>query len=56
MGTGDLMLRPNLGNTLEQIACRGPKVLYDGELTENFVKDVQNEGGVLTIEDMKTYK
>ncbi|XP_049817160.1 scoloptoxin SSD14 isoform X2 [Aethina tumida] len=56
LGTGDLMLRPNLGNTLEQIACRGPKVLYDGELTENFVKDVQNEGGVLTIEDMKTYK
>lgn len=45
-----------MAKTLELVAVKGPDALYDGELTEAFVKDIQASGGILTVEDMKAYK
>lgn len=48
--------RKTLGKTLERIAESGPDVLYKGELTESFVKDIQNEGGIITAADLANYR
>lgn len=48
--------RSTLGKTLERIAESGPDVLYQGELTESFVKDIQNEGGIITAADLANYR
>jgi gamma-glutamyltranspeptidase/glutathione hydrolase/leukotriene-C4 hydrolase len=47
-----------LANTLSVIAEseRGAYELYDGSLTEDFVKDIAELGGIITREDMASYK
>ncbi|KAJ3693681.1 hypothetical protein LUZ60_009161 [Juncus effusus] len=47
---------PKLGDTLEEIANKGPDVFYSGSIGENFVRDVNNSGGIITMEDMREYK
>ncbi|MBI4904107.1 MAG: gamma-glutamyltransferase [Acidobacteria bacterium] len=44
--------RPDLVNTLEQIATAGWRDLYTGELARTLVDYVRAEGGILTMEDM----
>nr|CAH7726908.1 unnamed protein product [Callosobruchus chinensis] len=53
---GEIMKRPRLAKTLRIIAKQGGMALHNGVLTEGFVKDVQDRGGILTVEDMKNYK
>lgn len=53
---GDLMKRPALARTFDVIAREGADAFYDGRLTENFVKDVQDHGGIITIKDLNNYK
>nr|CAI5849934.1 unnamed protein product [Callosobruchus analis] len=48
--------RPKLARTLEIIAEEGGLTLYNGSLTEPFVKDIQKAGGIITVEDMNNYK
>ncbi|KAJ4769097.1 Gamma-glutamyltranspeptidase [Rhynchospora pubera] len=47
---------PKLADTLEEIAEKGPDVFYKGSVGENFIKDVKNSGGILTMEDLGEYK
>lgn len=44
-----------LAETLKIIAEEGGDALHKGSLTENFVKDVQDNDGILTVEDMNNY-
>ncbi|XP_044759064.1 glutathione hydrolase 1 proenzyme-like isoform X2 [Coccinella septempunctata] len=53
---GDLMKRPALARTFDVIAREGAEGFYDGRLTEQFVKDVVDHGGIMTVEDMNNYK
>ncbi|CAH1997284.1 unnamed protein product [Acanthoscelides obtectus] len=53
---GEIMKRPRLAKTLRIIAKEGGMALHDGVLTNEFVKDVQERGGILTVNDMKNYK
>ena len=46
----------NLANTLEVIGKHGLDGFYRGEITENIVNDIQNNGGILTMEDFDQYK
>lgn len=50
------MLRPKLVETLSKIAQKGPDYLYNGPLTEMFVQDINDQGGIITREDLKKYK
>lgn len=50
------MYRDNLATTLKKIAEEGPSALYDGELTENFLKDIKDHGGIITREDLINYQ
>ncbi|XP_059839279.1 glutathione hydrolase 5 proenzyme-like [Hypanus sabinus] len=52
-----------LAKTLETIASKGPKVFYEGEITRNLLKDIEeassaanNGKSSLTEEDFKEYK
>lgn len=47
--------RLRLAKTLEIIADEGADALYNGTLTEGFVKDIQDAGGIITKEDMVKY-
>ncbi|XP_071051824.1 glutathione hydrolase 1 proenzyme-like isoform X2 [Onthophagus taurus] len=53
---GDVMNRPRLAETLAKIAEKGPNVLYNGPLTDCFIQDIQDAGGVITKDDLKKYK
>ncbi|KAJ3644637.1 hypothetical protein Zmor_022353 [Zophobas morio] len=53
---GQYVKRPRLAKTLEKIAKQGANVLYNGDLTEGFVNDVKQKGGIITVEDMKNYR
>lgn len=53
---GDICYNPKLGLTLEVVANKGPKAFYDGVIGENLVKDVQEAGGILTMEDLRNYE
>ncbi|XP_076892691.1 glutathione hydrolase 3-like [Bidens hawaiensis] len=44
-----------LGLTLEAVANEGPKAFYDGVIGEKLVKDVQDAGGILTMDDLRRY-
>ncbi|KAL5697702.1 hypothetical protein ACHQM5_028820 [Ranunculus cassubicifolius] len=53
---GDTCYNIALAHTLEAIAEQGPQAFYNGTIGENFVKDVRNSGGILTMEDLRSYK
>lgn len=38
------------------IARDGVDALYDGELTEALLSDIEESGGIITKQDMKDYK
>lgn len=53
---GQVVKRIRLAKTLRLIADNDPDVLYNGVLTEGFVKDIQDHNGIITAEDLKNYK
>ncbi|MCC9607576.1 gamma-glutamyltransferase [Blastopirellula sp. JC732] len=52
---GDLLKQPDLARTLERIRDQGPAGFYEGETAELLVKDMEANGGLITLEDMKSY-
>lgn len=53
---GDICYRKNLANTLKAVAKQGPEAFYSGPIAENFIRDVQTAGGIMTMEDLRDYK
>ena len=53
---GDRVIQKTLANTLRQIASKGKAGFYEGEVAEKMVADIQDNGGILTLEDLKNYK
>lgn len=54
--TGEIMKQPDLAQTLEAIAKEGSQVLYNGRIGEQIVKEVQENGGLLTMEDFQRHR
>ena len=54
--TGDTMRRPVLGDTLEIIAKEGPEAYYNGSLSGRIIADIQDHGGIITLDDLREYK
>lgn len=52
------MKRPQMARTLEIIALEGADALYKrtGSLFKDFIRDLQDFGGIITEEDMLNYK
>ncbi|XP_076876001.1 glutathione hydrolase 5 proenzyme isoform X2 [Brachyhypopomus gauderio] len=53
---GDKLRYPRLAETLETIAKDGAEAFYTGKIANDLVRDVQDAGGSLTLEDLKSFK
>lgn len=54
---GDIMKHPQLAETLQLIAEEGAATLYDnGTLGKRLIEDIQEDGGIMTIEDLMNYE
>ena len=53
---GDTIKNPDLADTLTKIAKNGQKAFYEGEIAKKIADEVQKQGGLITVEDMKNYK
>ncbi|CAL8343319.1 unnamed protein product [Lota lota] len=53
---GDIMKFEKLADTLEIVANQGADAFYTGKIAEALIRDLQNEGAKLTMEDLASYK
>ncbi len=52
---GDLIIQAELADSLQAIAQEGPDLLYNGALGQTIVDDMQHNGGILTMADLRAY-
>lgn len=53
---GTIIKHPKLAEAFRLLAKEGPKAFYDGPIGEAFVRAVNNSGGNMTMQDLKTYE
>lgn len=53
---GGTLYMNNFASTLAYLAQKGPREFYEGEIAQQLVKDCQDSGGYLTLEDLKNYR
>jgi gamma-glutamyltranspeptidase/glutathione hydrolase len=53
---GERMYLPAFANTLEWLCAEGVEVFYQGEIAEKFAKDNAENGGSISLEDLKSYR
>lgn len=53
---GELLVQKDLARTLKEIAYYGPDYFYKGRLAEEMVREITEHGGILTLEDLRSYK
>ena len=54
--TGTTWRDPSLGSVLRRIAAEGPAGFYQGPIAETLAKAMQDNGGLVTAEDLKGYQ
>ena len=52
---GEILYMPKFAKTLERIRS-DPEGFYNGELAKDIVQDIQDGGGIFTLDDLKNYK
>jgi gamma-glutamyltranspeptidase/glutathione hydrolase len=53
---GDRLKLPELAETLRKIADGGANAFYRGKIAEQIVAEMKRGGGIITLEDLKTYQ
>ncbi len=53
---GEIIRQPDLGQTLKAIVSEGVDVFYQGWVAQAITDTVKNEGGVLSFDDLRSYK
>ena len=53
---GDLLIQKDLAKTLSLIAKNGAKGFYEGETAKNIAKDMAENAGMITEDDLKQYR
>lgn len=53
---GQSIYQPELASTIDHIARYGAKAFYTGELAQNMVNSVRNNGGIWSLNDLAEYK
>ncbi|MDT8886686.1 gamma-glutamyltransferase [Aquirufa sp. LEPPI-3A] len=54
--TGELFVQTDLANTLERIREKKAKGFYEGETANLLVKEMERQGGLITHQDLKSYR
>jgi gamma-glutamyltranspeptidase / glutathione hydrolase len=53
---GDRLIQSDLAATLAAIAEQGPRGFYEGPVAGKLVKSVRDAGGIMTLDDLKSYQ
>lgn len=53
---GDLLVQPQLAATLRRISENGGAEFYEGKTAELIVNEMQRGGGLITLQDLKSYR
>lgn len=53
---GEKLVQPELAQTLARIRDRGAKDFYEGETAAVLAADMREHGGLITLDDLKTYR
>src|SRR3984893_1519025 len=53
---GDTLVQTDLAATLTAIAEQAPRGFYEGPCAEKLVKAVRDAGGIMTLDDLKSYQ
>ena len=53
---GEVIRQAELAETLKVIAQQGAEIFYQGRIAEAIAETIKNNGGVMTLEDLKNYK
>src|SRR5450432_1399512 len=53
---GDTLVQTDLAATLSAIAEQGPRGFYQGPVDERLVKAIGDAGGIMTLDDLKSYQ
>jgi len=56
LGRGDTLVQNDLAASLEAIARDGARAFYEGPLAEKIVAAIRQNGGIVTLDDMKAYR
>jgi gamma-glutamyltranspeptidase/glutathione hydrolase len=52
---GDVVKRERLAQTLRRIAKKGPDGFYSGPIAHSMIKEIQKQGGLMTVADLERY-
>jgi gamma-glutamyltranspeptidase / glutathione hydrolase len=52
---GDVLVQSDLATTLSAIAEQGPRGFYQGPVAAKLVKAIDDAGGIMTLDDLKSY-
>ena len=53
---GDTYKRESFGRTLQKIAQNGVDEFYVGETAKKLIGDISKAGGIITLEDLRSYE
>ena len=53
---GDTLVQTDLAATLAAIAAQGPRGFYHGAVAEKLAAGVREAGGIMTVDDLKSYQ
>ena len=53
---GELFVQETLSKVLDKISKEGKKGFYEGEIAKQIVSDIQKNGGIITLNDLKNYQ
>jgi gamma-glutamyltranspeptidase/glutathione hydrolase len=56
LDAGSNIIVPHLADSLNAIADEGSRVFYEGEIASRIADHVQESGGALTLEDLRSYE
>ena len=53
---GQRVMMPEYAETLRNVSEKGSDILYEGELGKTIVDDIAENGGILTMDDLRSYR
>ena len=53
---GENLMQKNLGRSLYEIKKHGPDAFYKGAIAKKIVREMRNNGGLITLQDLASYR
>ncbi|MBW3622719.1 MAG: gamma-glutamyltransferase [Armatimonadetes bacterium] len=53
---GEIFRQPDLARTLKRLQQKGPRDFYEGATARLLVEEMERNGGLITLEDLKAYR